>query len=458
MCGDYSHHFVVKGKDVSGHARHFLTGLLGKERRKNIERIEADVAESDYQGMQQFISDSPWSHEALLDQVAKEADGLLGGHGESALILDETSFVKKGNASVGVQRQYCGRLGKLENCQVGVFACLGRGRFAALVDFRLYLPEDWVSDEARCKRAKVPAHKREHFTKPQLALQMVQAARARHSTHGWVGGDEVYGNNQELCAQLEDMGETFLMDVARNTRVWTAEPHPERPSSPSAPADLLVSEAASAPVRGRPRSRMQATNAEAKEIKIEQLVAQNFAHGSRQVTIRHTTQGELQARVWVREVWLWDYRWRPQVRRRLLVVRQEADGSFKYSLSNAAAQTSWEKLAFMQAQRYWIEQSFKEAKSELGMAHYEVRGWKGWHHHMALVCLAQLFTVRERLTSMDELPLLSARDIVELLALYLPRRQRDEAEVLRQLQARHENRRKSAASHARRQRRQSLKT
>lgn len=442
MCADFSHHFIVKGQDMGGHARHLLTGLLGTQRRKNLERIEADVEGSSYQGLQQFISDSPWSHAAVMEQVAREADALLGGTEDTGLFLDETSFVKKGAASVGVQRQYCGRLGKLENCQVGVFACLGRGRHAALVDFRLYLPEAWTQDAQRCDKARVPEDQREHLTKPELALQMVAAARARGSRHAWIGADEVYGNTQELCAQLEDLGEIFLMDVACNTRVWTAHPWPAAPAAAEPPLP-----------RGRPRSAVRSTMPEAREVKIQDLVKEQFESGSREVKLRDSTQGVLHARIWVREVWLWDRKSASQVRRRLLVVRQEGDGSFKYSLGNAAAETAWQRLAFIQAQRYWIEQSFKEAKSDLGMAHYEVRGWRGWHHHMALVCMAQLFTVRERVERREEVPLLSSRDIVELLEIWLPRRPRDATEVLRQMEARHERRRQSANSLAERRRR-----
>ena len=196
FCDRFGRHFVIHGNNSSGHARHYLSGLLGCARRKNIGRIGEDVAESNYQGMQQFISDSPWDHTALLEDVARGAEGLLGGHRDTALYLDETSFVKKGDASVGVQRQYCGRLGKLENCQVGVFACLGRGDRAALIDFRLFLPETWAQDESRCEKTKVPAEHRVHRTKPELALALVKAARARGSSHQWIGGDEVYGNNR----------------------------------------------------------------------------------------------------------------------------------------------------------------------------------------------------------------------------------------------------------------------
>lgn len=444
----FEHHFIVRGKDVIGHARHYLGGLLGRQRRKNIECIGAHFGGSDYQGMQQFISDSPWSHEALMRQIGEEADRELGGDDESALVLDESSFVKKGDLSVGVQRQYCGRLGKTENCQVGVFACLGRGSRAALVDMRLFLPESWAQDEQRCKKAKVPDDKQKHHTKTELALQMVEAARERGSRHAWVGGDEVYGNNQVFCAQLEDLGERFLMDVAHVTKVWTSDPRPG------------IVQPRSTPKGGRPRRSVQAGNAQAEQKKLSALVAQCFEKESREVKLRESTQGELRAPIMVRSVWLWDGK-TEKARQRLLVVRKEADGSFKYSLGNLPADTSWEKLALMQAQRFWIEQAFKEAKGELGMAQYEVRGWAGWHHHMAMVSLAQLFTVKEKQRLARNVPLLSVRDITELLDIYLPRRERSEKEVLRQMAQRHSNRAQSSKSHskARKKRRlTSLKT
>lgn len=433
----FDHHFIVRGKDVTDHARHFLTGVLGGRGRKNIEGIEADVAQSNYQGMQQFISDSPWSHGALMEQVAREADGLLGGHRDSALILDETSFVKKGKASVGVQRQYCGRLGKTENCQVGVFACLGRGRQVSIVDFRLFLPESWAGDEARCAKAKVPLEHRQHRTKTELALEMVKAARARGSRHAWIGGDAVYGNNQAFCAALDELGETFLMDVAENIRVWDAHPQPVAPSAGGRSG------------RGRRVRRPVAGNAQAGQSSVKDLAATHFERQSRLITLRQSTQGKLQARIWVREVWLWEGGAEAPAAR-MLVVREEGDGSFKYSLSNAGAQTCWERLAYMQTQRYWIEHAFGEAKGELGMAQYEVRGWKGWHHHMALVALAQLFTVKERIACEEGMPLLSTRDVVELLAHYLPRRERTEQEIFRQMRARHRRREQASVAHEKR--------
>jgi hypothetical protein len=141
-----------------------------------------------------------------------------------------------------------------------------------------------------------------------------------------------------------------------------------------------------------------------------------------------------------------------KARVRLLVVRQEADGACKYSLTNAPADSSWERLGYMQAQRCWIERCFQDAKSELGMAQYEVRGWIGWHHHITLVCLALLFLLQERVRTRRTLPLLSARDIVELLAFHLPRRPRSEAEILRQMRLRHRARQRDIDRHKRKSR------
>ena len=231
LCGNYQEHFIVHGRDVGGHARDYLTGLLGRNVRKSIGRIEEELPDSNYQGLQQFISDSPWDERALMSQVRAEAEAVLGRHRDTALYLDETSFVKKGNASVGVQRQYCGRLGKLDNCQVGVFACLGRGERSALVDFRLFLPQSWADDPERCQKAKVPETERKHQTKAQLALALVRQARTEELSYNWVGGDEIYGNNRPLTDALEDDGEIFLMDISSTHQLWDRDPAGTVPAS-----------------------------------------------------------------------------------------------------------------------------------------------------------------------------------------------------------------------------------
>lgn len=426
LCADYQGHFIVHGRDVGDHARNYLTGLLGRNMRKSIGRIGEELPGSNYQGMQQFISDSPWDTGALMAHVRQDAEAVLGRHRDAALYLDETSFVKKGAASVGVQRQYCGRLGKLENCQVGVFACLGRGERAALVDFRLFLPESWAQDQERCRKAKVPEFARKHQTKAELALEMVRQARREGLTYRWVGGDEVYGNNRKLTDALDDDGEVFLMDISSTHQLWDRDP-----SGPAPAGNGL----------GRPRTRGVVADDKAVKKSSAQWARTCFAAENREVALRESTRGTLRAKIWVKQVWQWEPS-DARARCRLLVVRQEQDGTFKYSLSNAPQQTTWERLAYMQTQRFWIERAFQDAKSELGMADYEVRGWNGWHHHMALVCLALLFTLKERIAHTQSIPLLTVRDIVELLEIYLPRRSRDPDDVLAAMVQRHQTRKK----------------
>lgn len=409
-----------------GHARHYLSGLLGTQCRKNIETIHNDVAGSDYQGMEQFISASPWSHRALMDQVAADADSLLGDKREAGLYLDETSFLKKGKASVGVQRQWSGRAGKVENCQVGVFACLGRGEHMALTDFHLYLPESWAADEARCAKAKIPQEHRVYQPKWRQALEMVRHAREIGLHYGWVGVDSLYGSNAAFLNELEDMGEKFMADINKTTKLWTSAP--------------MLEAATCGTGKGRPRKhpRTHPGNT-AQYASVESLVAERFESEHRVLSYRQGQKGNLTARFWVCPVWCWEKGW-AEPRERLLVVRRDADGSFKYSLTNLTGEGSWRRLGWVQGQRFWIEHAFHEAKSQVGMAQYQVRVWRGWHHHVSLACLALLFTVKMRLETRGELPLLSTRDITELLDFYLPRRGLTEEEVLARIQQRHRQR------------------
>jgi len=438
---DYSEHFLIRGKDVSPHAADYLAGLLGTYRRKNLECIHGDIPESNYQALQQFVSDSPWSQDKLMAQVAGEVNGILGGNRHSALLIDETSFVKKGDHSVGVQRQYCGRLGKKENCQLGVFACLGLGEKASVVDFRLFLPESWAQSPERCEQAKIPEEQRQHRSKLELALDLVKSAQAHGLQFRWVLADAAYGCSNEFCAELEKLGLYYMLDASMCACVWDADPRPGLPEQQGK--------------RGRPQTACQAGNAKARRWKLPELLRERFAKGAREVVIRRTSTGELRARVWVWDVWVWEDRSAPPVARRI-VAREMEDGEIKVSWTNAPKETSVEELAYMQGQRHWIERGFQDAKSQLGMADYEVRKWRGWHHHMAMVALAMLFLLKERVEHAESAPMLSARDIVELLAFYLPRRRRNEAEVISDLVRRHEQREAAANSHARRQRKKLL--
>lgn len=427
FCDTYSPHFIQQGMNSIHHARCYLSGLMGTQRRKNIETIENDVAGSDYQGMEQFISSSPWSHEALVDQLAREADSILGDTEDTGFILDETSFLKKGRASVGVQRQWSGRAGKIENCQVGVFACLARGERMCLTDFRLFLPESWAADKERCDKARIPEEHRKHRPKWQQALDMVRAARERGMRFGWVGADSLYGNTAGFINGVEDLGESFMADVHSTLRIWTEEP--------------LLEKAAERPGKGSPRTRGKLSKRNsARHLTVEAWSAEHFGKESRRVVFRQGAKGDLEVRLWVKEVWTWEPEWREGPRKRQLVVRQDRDGGMKYSLTNLPGGLPWKRYACVQGQRYWVEHAFHETKSQLGMAQYQVRVWRGWHHHMALCCLAMLFLLREQIRTSASIPLLSFRDLTELLDCYLPRRSATEEEVLRQMRQRHRKR------------------
>lgn len=427
FCDRYSHHFVQQGMNSVGHARHYLSGLLGTQRRKNIETIHTDVADSDYQGMEQFISSSPWDHGAVMDQLAGDADELLGDENNTGLYFDESSFLKKGKASVGVQRQWSGRVGKVENCQVAVFACLGRGEHLAINDFRLYLPKGWSEDETRCDKAKIPQDQRKYKAKWQLALEMAREARARGSRHGWVGMDSLYGSNARLLNELEDMGESFVADINKTTKVWLQEPHLEMPGNAQS-------------MNGRPRKwpRLHADN-EARYVSVADLVEEKFASRCRKLSYRQGQKGELWTRLWVCQVWCWEKAW-AKPRERKLIVRRDADGSYKYTLTNKLNEKNWKRYGWLQGQRFWIEHAFHEAKSQLGMAQYQVRVWQGWHHHMTLVSLALLLSTKMRMNLQTTTPLLSTRDITELLDYYLPRKGATEDEVVARIRQRHEQR------------------
>lgn len=166
--------------------------------RKNMQRMEEIVPDSNEQSLQHFLSNSPWDDRGVMDQVALDVDAEIGGHEDTMLLIDESGLPKKGEESVGVARQWCGQLGKVDNCQVAVFAALGRGERASLVDARLYLPKVWTNDKARCHKAGVPEHARAYRSKHELALDIVEHALELGLRFEWVAVDAFYGENGSL--------------------------------------------------------------------------------------------------------------------------------------------------------------------------------------------------------------------------------------------------------------------
>lgn len=424
----YQHLFVTKTRSVIEQSLNYFSGLM-QAVCKNVERMIEVVPDTEYQALHHFVSNSPWDHRRVMDQVAQDSDRLLGGTLDTGLIVDETGVPKKGKKSVGVARQWCGRLGKVDNCQVGVFASLVRRSSATLIDARLYLPEEWANDRKRCKSAGVPSEV--HFkTKSQLALDIVHHARALGLRFAWVGVDGGYGKEPQFLKILDDDGEQFVADVHRDQIIYLEDPAPFIPQRCSN--------------RGRVPSRYKT---ETPKLTVADWVASQPEQAWRRIAVRDSTKGQLEVDLLTRRVWVWldDQK---TVRQWHLVVRREVGTkeTIKYSLSNAPAETTPDRLAYMQGQRYFVERSFQDAKGSVGLDHYQTRGWRAWHHHMAMVMMATLFMLETRLAQKDSYPLLSCPDIMTLLAHFLPRRDITPEEVIRQMEIRHRQRQASIDS------------
>jgi len=394
-------------------------------KRKNMERMEEAVVEADEQRLQHMLTDSDWDHRAVLDQVAQEANEWLGATADSCFLVDESGFAKKGKHSVGVARQWNGRQGKVDNCQVGVFGALGKGHLATLTDLRLYLPKAWVDNPGCCRKAGVPEQERLRRSKVELALEMVRHQRELGVQFAWVGADGGYGKEPAFLRGLDAMGEVFVVDVHKDQRIYVEDPQPQVP-----PHDGRQ--------RGRPHNRLQAqSSAQRVDEWIQRLAPSDW----QRAVLRESTQGRLEVEVVYRRVWLWDGK-EKQAHHWHLIVRREIDSpqTLKFTLSNAQADLSTHRLAQMQAQRFWVERAFQEAKSHCGMADYQARKWSAWHHHMTLVAMSLLFMLEERILQKDSYPLLSCSDIETLLKTTLPRRDLDREEVIRQMQKRHHKR------------------
>lgn len=395
--------------------------------RKNMERMEEHVVGADDQALQYMLTEAQWDNKAVMDQVAQDANQQLGGDG-SCLLIDESGFEKKGEHSVGVARQWNGRRGKIDNCQVGVFAALGRETRATLVDYRLYLPESWCEDAPRCKKLGIPESFCKFKTKSELALEMVRHQRQQGIQFAWVGADGGYGKEPAFLRGLNDMDEIFVVDVHKDQLIYLEDPQPVVPQKKNNK-------------RGRNTTRYQA---QTQAVRVDAWKESQPEAAWQRHKLRDSTKGELIVEILHQRVWLWDkheahaHQWH-------LLVRREIDSqeTCKYTLSNAPAETSTLQLAQMQGQRFWIERAFEDGKSESGMADYQARKWQSWQHHMALVSMAMLFMVEERECHQEDYPLLSCNDIETLLRTFLPRRDIDPDEVVRQMEKRHRRRKAS---------------
>jgi SRSO17 transposase len=360
---------ALRSPEQRTNAHQYVQGLLSDLDGKDVESI-AYLHDRERQGLQKFIGQADWDHGPLLTELARQVGTELG-EADGVLVFDPSSFPKKGTESVGVQRQWCGRLGKLDNCQVGVYLGYVSRQEHALVDFRLYLPKEWANRKRRRRKVGVPEEVR-FRTRHELALAMLDE-RGPWLPHAWVAGDDEMGRSTRFREGLRSRGERYLLAVPSNTLV----------------RDLTAPEP---PYAGRGR------RPELPFLRVDRWCA-GLAEGAWEaVEIRDGEKGPLVVQVaWT----LVEARTegKPSGVAEILVVFRErqGDGSWKhdYGLSNAPLTTPVAEFARVVNAEHRIEECLKRAKKEAGLGDYQVRTWEGWHHHQTLSLLATWFLTKE---------------------------------------------------------------
>lgn len=356
--------------------RLYVAGLLSSIKRKSIEPIALEAGISE-RTLRYFIGEGSWDDEALLREHQRHVTQTLGD-ARGVLVLDTTGFPKKGPHSVGVKRQWCGQLGKEDNCQVAVTLTYASRHGHTLLNRRLYLPEEWARDAARRTKAGVPEEV--VFRRSwELGLEMVEGARALDVPHEWVTGDEEFGQSVELHDLLESRGEKYIFEIRSNAYVWDRLPKLRRKASKGRPATgplLRKDSPGSRPVR--------------------EIAAGLRTKDWETFEIRPGSKGPLQVRVaWMPVIAVRDRRPGPP---QWLLITQTLGSKpqTKYFLSNAPPDESLESMLAGAYSRFTIEQCHEQGKQEVGFRDYETRSWTGWHHHTALALVAHHFLVAEK--------------------------------------------------------------
>lgn len=388
------------------------------------------VVDSEYHQIQHFISESPWDWRMAFDDVATGiSDAMIEAEvGKVGLLIDESSHLKRGRNSVGVCRQYSGTLGKVDNCQVAVYGGLSSQNYYGLVDAALYLPSEWTDDKKRCEKAGIPKEFRAYKTKPQLATEIVRRQKELGIKFDFVGADGLYGNAPHFLRSLDEMELLFVVEIHSNERVYEQMPV------------IAVADKKSGDTRGRKPS---VCKCESQSVEVRNLVASLPDQSWEDIDIRQGTKGMLRCSGYVKKVYTWE-KGAAVSGERLLVIRKTETATgveIKYAFSNAAeGQYTTTELIQMQSQRYFIERSFQDAKQEMGMSQYQVRGWLAWHHHIALVMLSMQFVLTEKMLFKNEYPLLTSYDIREVFTRVYATKGSTFEEIMAQMNTRHKQR------------------
>jgi SRSO17 transposase len=406
------------------HSLVYLKGLILGEGRKSVERIALRFApgrndeppsQNEVIALQEFLTSSPWDYvklqrivqsvfaEELVSTTSQWPLGIVG-------VVDESSFVKSGSESCGVKRQWCGRLGKKENCQVGVFLVGVTPAGSALLDHQLYLPNDWASDRRRRRKTRVP--KEVTFqTKPEIAASLIgRTLDAQHVQFDWVTADEGYGRDGAFLDALEARNLRYVVEVPVNTTVKLCGPsHPISVGEDQGLRDLQLS-----------KTDVMSVQALASELPADAWHTYQLREGAKGPLVFEFAF----VRVWaVRHRKLGPPQW--VIIRRSLGAKPE----MKYYVSNADGNTPTEHMALVTGTRWRVEEFLEDGKGDFGMADYEARAWTSWHHHMTLVSIAHLFITVNRHELKQDIPELTLPMAMRLIqaALEQPRLTKEDA-------------------------------
>jgi len=350
------------------HLEEYVAGLVSNVERKNIETI-AYLHEQDRQPLQKFIGQKSWEWQPLIGELARQIGAELG-RADGVLVLDPSGVVKQGKGSVGAARQWCGRVGKVENCQVGVYLGYVSRKEHALVDTRLYLPKEWTKDKKRCRQAGIPKEVR-FRTRHELALEMLREHRGV-LPHAWITGDDEMGRNSGFRDELRRMNEQYLLAVPSNTLVRDLDAAPPSYSGSGQPPKASFQRADRWMKTAKNWTRIEVRPGEKGPLVVEAVKAR--------------VQTKLARRNGPEET---------------LVIFRERQGrktvKHDYCLSNAPFDTPLREFARVLGGEHRIEECLRRAKGETGLAQYQVRTWRGWHHHQTLTLIASWFLTREKL-------------------------------------------------------------
>jgi SRSO17 transposase len=384
----------------------YMVGQFSSLEKKNIESMALEVEGAEPRPMQRFITDAVWDEEKMLRNYHKMVAAEMGDT-EGVVIFDESGFVKKGNDSAGVSRQYCGSLGKIENCQVGVFAAYASKRGYCLLDKHLFMPEKWFSEDyvARRKRCAVPEDVT-FRTKPQLAGGKLTSIHQEGTIpFRYIVADAIYGNSPEFIQAAEGCsGKTYFVSISSDIRCWLKEPKVSTRKYQ---------------YRGKAHSKQVAEN---NPLSVKAIAKSTHKYFWFRRRVSEGTKGPIVYEFTKRQVTLCQDGL-PAKSVWLVIKRTLGDNpTYYYYISNAPISTRLKTFVWLSGMRWAIEQCFEETKSELGMDHYEIRKYSGWNHHILMCMLAHFFLWHLMITLGQRAPAITLPQMRTLLEAVLPLR------------------------------------